>query len=81
MSPFPFSKDAIGSVVMSVPPVGDEPKGKTKTIAPGITEEIRFAADSGDAAVLISTKIRAGLPKDDAVLERIEPKYKNFGDD
>jgi len=41
-----------------------------------VTKLFRFEFESGDIAVLVSTKIRDDWPKDDSTLLRIEPRFK-----
>ena len=57
--------DAVGPVSIGAPPVGNKPKASERQIAPVITKEFRFLGADGSVAVLISTKIRPDLPKDD----------------
>jgi len=70
--------DPLGQVEVGMPPIGDDLEQSQRELAPKLTKELRFVSKAGPAAVLISTRIRPDLPKDDRVLERIEPRYKNF---
>jgi hypothetical protein len=70
--------DPLGTVELAAPPIGEELEQTEREMAPKLCKEIRFLAKDGPAAVLVSTRIRAELPKDDRVLERVEPKYKAF---
>jgi hypothetical protein len=70
--------DSLGQVEVGMPPIGDDLEQSQRELAPKLTKELRFVSKSGSAAVLVSTRIRPDLPKDDRVLERIEPRYKNF---
>jgi hypothetical protein len=71
--------DPLGQVEVGVPPMAVEFEHSERELAPKLTREIRFISKAGPAAVLVSTRIRDDLPKDDRVLERLEPNYrKNF---
>lgn len=71
--------DTLGQVEVGMPPIGDGLEQTERELAPKLTKELRFVSKAGPAAVLVSTRIRPDLPKDDRVLERIEPRYnKNF---
>jgi hypothetical protein len=79
-------RDPLGVVRLGWPAIGERQERKERELAPGLSHEIRFTTQKeGPAAVLVSTRIREELPKDDRVLERIEPKYRAFktehGDD
>src|SRR3954467_2912372 len=67
--------DPLGQVEVGVPSLGVELDHAEREIAAKLTGEIRFTSKEGPAAVLVSTRIRPDLPKDDRVLERVEPKY------
>ena len=72
--------DEVGPLTVGAPSVGDKPKTTQSVFAPGITKEFRFVGDDGSAAVLVSTKIRPDLPKDDRIIERIKPRYEGTRD-
>jgi len=71
-------EDPLGQVEVGMPPIGEELDQTERELAPKLTKEIRFVSKEGPVAVLVSTRIRPDLPKDDRVLERVEPKYRNF---
>jgi hypothetical protein len=71
-------EDPLGQVEVSMPPMGGEYDQSERELAPKLTKELRFVSKAGPAAVLVSTRIRPDLPHDDRVLERLEPKYRNF---
>jgi hypothetical protein len=70
--------DPLGQVEVGMPPMGGEFDQSERELAPKLTKELRFVSKAGPAAVLVSTRIRPDLPHDDRVLERLEPKYRNF---
>ena len=70
--------DPLGKVDVGLPPMDVTFEQSQAEVAPKIIKELRLVCKDGPAAVLVSTRIRDELPKDDRVLERIEPKYKNF---
>jgi hypothetical protein len=70
--------DPLGQVEVGMPPMGGEFDQSQREVAPKLIKELRFVSKAGPAAVLVSTRIRPDLPHDDRVLERLEPKYKNF---
>lgn len=70
--------DPVGQVEVGVPPFGVELEQTERELAPKLIKELRFVSKAGPAGVLVSTKIRDELPKDDRVLERLEPKYRSF---
>ena len=70
--------DPLGEVEVGLPAIGDDLDQAERELAPKLTKELRFVSKSGSAAVLVATRIRPELPKDDRVLERVEPKYRNF---
>jgi len=70
--------DPLGQVEVGMPPMGGEFDQSERELAPKLTKELRFVSKGGPAAVLVSTRIRPDLPHDDRVLERLEPKYRNF---
>lgn len=70
--------DPLGQVEVGLPPIAGELDQTSRELAPKLTKELRFVSKSGPAAVLVSTRIRADLPKDDRVLERVAPRYANF---
>jgi hypothetical protein len=71
-------EDPLGQVEVAMPPMGGEYDQSERELAPKLTKELRFVSKAGPAAVLVSTRIRPDLPHDDRVLERLEPKYRNF---
>lgn len=71
-------EDPLGQVEVALPPFGADLEQSERELAPKLIKEIRFVSKAGPAAVLVSTRIREDLPKDDRVLERLEPKYRNF---
>lgn len=71
-------EDPLGKVEVGQPPMDAVFEQSQREVAPKIIKELRFFCKDGPAAVLVSTRIRDELPKDDRVLERLEPKYKNF---
>jgi hypothetical protein len=73
--------DPLGQVEVGMPPMGGEFDQSERELAPKLTKELRFVCKDGPAAVLVSTRIRPDLPHDDRVLERLEPKYRNFKDE
>ena len=76
-------RDALGTVTVGKPNFGDSPMSVVSDqVSPKITHELRIVAANGDAAVLIATRIRDDLPKDDSILERVAAKngdYKGTG--
>ncbi|MCP3176527.1 hypothetical protein MJO47_05375 [Desulfuromonas sp. KJ2020] len=62
----------------------DAPQISEKWVEPEITSEIRSDYPNGNASVIIITKIRDDLPKDDSILERVKnkniPLQKMHGD-
>lgn len=71
-------KDSLGAIEVGMPSFGAELTQSERVLAPKVVTELRFVSKEGPAAVLVSTKIRAELPKDDRVLDRLEPKYQSF---
>lgn len=71
-------EDPLGQVEVAMPPMGGDYDQSERELAPKLTKELRFVSKAGPAAVLVSTRIRPDLPHDDRVLERLEPKYRNF---
>ena len=63
----------------------DAPKITEKWVEPEITSEIRSDFPNGNAAVLVITKIRDDLPKNDSVLERVKNRIsvlqKTYGEE
>lgn len=70
--------DPLGQVEVGMPPMGGEFDQTERELAPKVTKELRFVSKAGPAAVLVSTRIRPDIPHDDRVLDRLEPKYRNF---
>lgn len=70
--------DMVGQVEVAMPPLEGQWSHAEREVAPKLIKELRFTSKEGPAAVLVSTRIRPDLPKDDRVLERIEPKYQSF---
>jgi hypothetical protein len=70
--------DSLGQVEVGMPPMGGEFDQTERELAPKVTKELRFVSKAGPAAVLVSTRIRPDIPHDDRVLDRLEPKYRNF---
>ncbi len=75
--PYEF-EDPLGKVQVGAPPMEGTFESSQREVVSKIIRELRLVSKEGSAAVLVSTRIRAELPKDDRVLERIEPKYKSF---
>jgi hypothetical protein len=71
-------KDPLGVVEFAPPPLGNELQSKERELAPRLSKELRFTTEEGPAAVFVSTRVRPDLPKDDRLLERLEPKYQGF---
>jgi hypothetical protein len=76
-----FFDDPLGQVEVGLPTFGTEFEQSERELAPKLIKELRFVSKAGPAAVLVSTRIRADLPHDDRVLERLEPKYQSFKDE
>ena len=71
-------EDPLGKVEVGLPPMEVQFESSQREVVPKLIRELRLVCKDGPAAVLVSTRIRDELPKDDRVLERLEPKYKNF---
>jgi hypothetical protein len=68
-------RDTLGRFMVSVPPLGGEMKFTEEDASP-VTRLFRFDFESGDVAVLVSTKMRDDRPKDESALLRLEPRAK-----